>query len=77
MPKPVIITCAPTVEAAEAGAAIIHPHARNPRTGQPDPSPELFQRFMPRNLPELTWSGRDFPAVPTRSSGPRRRCPPG
>ena len=69
MPKPVIITCAPTggihtptmsshlpvtpdeiaraaIEAAEAGAAIVHLHARNPETGQPDPRPELFQKFM-------------------------------
>lgn len=34
------------IEAAEAGAAIIHLHARNPETGQPDPRPELFQEFM-------------------------------
>lgn len=35
------------VEAVEAGAAIVHLHARNPETGQPDPRPELFQQFMP------------------------------
>jgi uncharacterized protein (DUF849 family) len=39
---------AASIEAAEAGAAIIHLHARNPETGQPDPSPELFCDFMPR-----------------------------
>jgi uncharacterized protein (DUF849 family) len=71
MPKPVIITCAPTggihtptmsphlpitpeeiaqasIGAAKAGAAVIHLHARNPETGQPDPRPELFQDFMSR-----------------------------
>jgi uncharacterized protein (DUF849 family) len=71
MPKPVIVTCAPTggihtptmsphlpitpdeiataaIQAAQAGAAIIHLHARNPETGQPDPRPELFQEFMPQ-----------------------------
>lgn len=71
MPKPVIITCAPTggihtptmsphlpvtpeeiakasIEAANAGAAIIHLHARNPETGQPDPRPEVFQQFLPQ-----------------------------
>ncbi|HEY3530993.1 MAG TPA: 3-keto-5-aminohexanoate cleavage protein [Nocardioides sp.] len=71
MPKPVIITCAPTggihnptmsphlpttpeeiaeasIEAVEAGAAIVHLHARNPETGQPDPRPELFHDFMSR-----------------------------
>lgn len=36
------------IEAAQAGAAIIHLHARNPETGQPDPRPELFQQFMPQ-----------------------------
>lgn len=36
------------IEAAEAGAAIIHLHARNPETGQPDPRPELFCEFMPQ-----------------------------
>ena len=36
------------IEAAEAGAAIIHLHARNPETGQPDPRPELFGDFMPK-----------------------------
>ena len=34
------------VGAAEAGAAIVHLHARNPETGRPDPRPELFQEFM-------------------------------
>jgi len=37
-----------SVEAAEAGAAVIHLHARDPETGRPDPRPELFQDFMPR-----------------------------
>lgn len=35
------------VEAAEAGAAIIHLHARNPVTGEPDQTPEAFARFLP------------------------------
>ncbi len=70
MPKPVIITCAPTggihtptmsphlpvtpadiarasIEAAEAGASIIHLHARDPETGKPDPRPETFMQFLP------------------------------
>jgi len=37
-----------SIDAAEAGAAIIHLHARNPETGKPDPRPELFQDFLPR-----------------------------
>ncbi|RYB05319.1 3-keto-5-aminohexanoate cleavage protein [Lichenibacterium ramalinae] len=36
------------VGAAEAGAAIVHLHARNPETGAPDQSPEGFAAFLPR-----------------------------
>jgi uncharacterized protein (DUF849 family) len=36
------------VGAAEAGAAIVHLHARNPETGKPDQTPEAFARFLPR-----------------------------
>src|SRR3954466_352305 len=36
------------VGAAEAGAAIIHLHARDPVTGKPDQTPEAFARFLPR-----------------------------
>ena len=35
------------VGAAEAGAAIVHLHARNPTDGRPDQSPEAFQTFLP------------------------------
>jgi uncharacterized protein (DUF849 family) len=35
------------IGAAEAGAAIVHLHARNPETGRPDQSPEAFGRFLP------------------------------
>lgn len=34
------------VEAAEAGAAIVHLHARNPKDGRPDQSPEAFEPFL-------------------------------
>jgi uncharacterized protein (DUF849 family) len=36
-----------SIEAAEAGAAIIHLHARDPRTGAPTPDPAVFMRFLP------------------------------
>jgi uncharacterized protein (DUF849 family) len=36
------------IEAAEAGAAIVHLHARDEATGRPDQSPEAFARFLPR-----------------------------
>ncbi len=35
------------IEAAEAGAAIIHLHARDPDTGAPTPDPAVFMRFLP------------------------------
>jgi uncharacterized protein (DUF849 family) len=34
------------IEAAEAGAAIVHLHARNPQDGRPDQSPEAFEPFL-------------------------------
>lgn len=36
------------IGAAEAGAAILHLHARNPETGQPDQTPEGFAKFLPQ-----------------------------
>ena len=36
-----------SIEAAEAGAAIIHLHARDPDTGAPTPDPAVFMRFLP------------------------------
>ena len=36
------------VDAAEAGAAIVHLHARNPVDGRPDQSPEAFGTFLPQ-----------------------------
>jgi uncharacterized protein (DUF849 family) len=36
------------IGAANAGASIIHIHARNPETGQPDQSPEAFSKFLPQ-----------------------------
>jgi uncharacterized protein (DUF849 family) len=34
------------IGAADAGAAIVHLHARNPSTGKPDQSPEAFAPFL-------------------------------
>ncbi|ESX90932.1 3-keto-5-aminohexanoate cleavage protein [Mesorhizobium sp. LSHC412B00] len=36
------------VGAAEAGASVIHLHARDPETGKPTPDPKLFMDFLPR-----------------------------
>ena len=35
------------IAGAEAGASVIHLHARDPETGKPDPSAERFMEFLP------------------------------
>lgn len=39
---------ADAIAAAEAGASILHLHARDPKTGQPKQDPKLFEAFLPR-----------------------------
>jgi uncharacterized protein (DUF849 family) len=34
--------------AAQAGAAIVHLHARDPKDGRPSQDPELFRQFLPK-----------------------------
>ncbi len=60
------------VAAAEAGAAIVHLHARNPLDGRPDQSPEAFEPFL-RDIKKrsnvvvnLTTGGSPFMAVTER-----------
>jgi uncharacterized protein (DUF849 family) len=58
--------------AAEAGAAIIHLHARDPETGKPDQTPEAFARFLPRikqasnTVVNLTTGGAPYMTVQER-----------
>jgi uncharacterized protein (DUF849 family) len=60
------------IEAAEAGAAIVHLHARDPETGRPDQSPEAFGRFLSRikqatgAILNLTTGGAPFMTVAER-----------
>jgi uncharacterized protein (DUF849 family) len=37
-----------SIEAAQAGAAIIHLHARDPKDGRPTNDPEVWRQFIPR-----------------------------
>ena len=60
------------VEAAEAGAAIVHLHARNPADGRPDQSPEAFEPVL-RSIKQrsdvvynLTTGGAPFMSVEER-----------
>ena len=36
------------IAAAEAGASILHLHARDPNDGSPTPDPDVFMEFLPR-----------------------------
>ena len=36
------------IDAAKAGAAVLHLHARNPKDGRPSGDPEIFRQFLPR-----------------------------
>ena len=40
---------AQAIGAAEAGAAIVHLHARDPKNGRPSGDPALFKQFLPRH----------------------------
>ena len=69
---------AESLAAAEAGAAILHLHARNPEDGRPDQSPEGFAAFLPflgaafvgamaKNIfEEFAWRGYLTPRLPLR-----------
>lgn len=39
---------AEAIAAAEAGASILHLHARDPEDGRPTPDPAVFMQFLPR-----------------------------
>src|ERR1700732_1880948 len=41
-------TATQAIDAAKAGAAVLHLHARNPKDGRPSPDPEVFRQFLPR-----------------------------
>ena len=70
-----------SVGAAEAGAAIIHLHARDPVTGKPDQSPEAFGRFLPQikarceAVLNLTSGGSPFMTIEERIQPSMRFAP--
>lgn len=60
------------IGAAEAGAAVIHLHARDPKTGKPDQTPEAFEPFLriikqrSNCVVNLTTGGSPFMSVEER-----------
>ncbi len=69
------------VEAAEAGAAILHLHARKPEDGEPTGSPEVFGQFLPvikqrtDAVVNLTTGGSPTMSVQDRLAGAVRFAP--
>ena len=69
------------VAAAEAGAAILHLHARNPEDGSPTPDPDVYMQFLPRikqqsdAVVNITTGGGLGMTLDERLAGPRRASP--
>lgn len=69
------------IGAAEAGAAILHLHARDPRDGKPTPDPKIFMQFLPRikqstdAVINITTGGSVHMTIDDRLAGPLQASP--
>src|SRR5690606_10145536 len=69
------------IEAAAAGAAILHLHARDPDNGRPSAEPELFMDFLGRiragcdAVANVTTGGSAVMSLDERLAGPRAAAP--
>src|SRR5215831_17645484 len=69
------------IAAAEAGAAILHLHARNPEDGRPTGDPAVFMQFLPRikqatdAVVNITTGGTPTMAVEERLAGVMKFSP--
>ncbi|RXV67038.1 3-keto-5-aminohexanoate cleavage protein [Roseovarius sp. A46] len=69
------------IEAAEAGAAILHLHARDPETGRPSADPEHFRAFLPRlkqgcdAVLNLSTGGSAVMSLDERLAAPKEAAP--
>ena len=72
---------ADAIAAAEAGASILHLHARNPEDGSPTPSPDVFMEFLPRikqstdAVVNITTGGGHGMSLEERCAGALRASP--
>ncbi len=70
-----------SVAAAEAGAAILHLHARDPETGRPTPDEGVFMEFLPRikqqtdAVVNITTGGGHGMTIEERLQAPMRASP--
>ena len=69
------------IDAAEAGAAILHLHARDPKDGKPTPDPAVFMQFLPRikqacdAVVNITTGGGHNMTVDERLAAPLKASP--
>jgi uncharacterized protein (DUF849 family) len=69
------------IGAAEAGATILHLHARDPQTGRPTPDPEVFAQFLPEirsgcgAVINITTGGGHGMSLDERTAAARRFAP--
>ena len=69
------------IAAAEAGASILHLHARNPADGSPTPDPDVFMEFLPRikqstdAVVNITTGGGHGMSLKERCAGALRASP--
>jgi uncharacterized protein (DUF849 family) len=69
------------IAAAEAGATILHLHARDPKDGRPTPDPAVFMEFLPRikqstdAVVNITTGGGHGMTVEERLAAPLRAQP--
>jgi uncharacterized protein (DUF849 family) len=69
------------IAAAEAGAAILHLHARDPQDGRPTADPAVFERFLPRikqstdAVINISTGGSSLMSLEQRLAAARRAAP--
>jgi uncharacterized protein (DUF849 family) len=69
------------VDAAKAGASILHLHARDPRDGRPTADPDVFMEFLPRikeqcdAVVNITTGGATGMSIDDRLAAARRAQP--
>ncbi|MBZ9722747.1 3-keto-5-aminohexanoate cleavage protein [Mesorhizobium sp. CO1-1-11] len=72
---------ADAIAAAEAGASILHLHARDPKDGRPTADPEVFMEFLPRikqatdAVINITTGGSSLMTLDQRLAAPLRAQP--
>src|ERR1700759_1659285 len=60
------------IAAADAGASILHLHARDPKDGRPTPNPDVFMQFLPR-IKQSTGAAVNIPTGGGQGMRPEER----